>query len=44
MLMSPDTAECLDAFCADSNLPSLQLADAQDHRGRITGIVASWRP
>ena len=38
MLISPDIAECLDAFCADSNLPSLQLAEAQDHRD--SGVMA----
>ena len=38
MLMSPDIAECLDAFCADSNLPSLKLAEAQDHQE--SGVMA----
>ena len=27
MLMSPDLARCLDALCADSNLPLLKLAE-----------------
>ena len=38
MLMSPDIAECLDAFCVDSNLPSLKLAEAQDHQE--SGVMA----
>ena len=38
MFMSPNIAECLDALCADFNLPLLKLAEAQDHRER--GVVA----
>jgi hypothetical protein len=38
MLMSPDIAKCLDALCADSNLPLLKLAEAQDHR--VSGVMA----
>ena len=32
MLMSPNIAKCSDARRADSNLPLLKLAEAQDHR------------
>ncbi len=38
MLMSPDIAECLDALCADSNLPLLKLAEAQNYRE--SGVMA----
>ena len=38
MLMSHDIAKCLDALCADSNVPLLKLAEAQDHR--MSGIMA----
>ena len=31
MPISPDIGECLDAPCADSNLPLLKLAEAQDN-------------
>ena len=38
MLISPDIAECLDAFCADSNLPSLQLAEALFINTKLTSL------
>jgi len=37
MLMSPDIAKCLDALCADSNLPLLKPAEMQDHR--VGGVM-----
>ena len=41
MLMSPDIAKCLVALCADSSLPLLKLAEAQDHRvgGVMTPLI-----
>ncbi|MBL6697459.1 MAG: helix-turn-helix transcriptional regulator [Proteobacteria bacterium] len=38
MLVSTDVATILDALCADSNLPLLKLAEAQDHR--VSGVMA----
>ena len=38
MLMSSDIAKILDTLCADSNLPLLKLAEAQDHR--VGGVMA----